>query len=120
MAKLRWETYSRAWYDFIVEKPKLIKSNHTALYMFAVYYSIKHKYKCEFALPVLIAMGATGIKSYEEYIKTLNDLNEWGFIILTRTKYKCNFNVVLLPKNRNTLNTKEIAQNTIKVIKNTN
>ena len=88
---------SRNWFDWCFENPEKIKPNHTALYFFAVEHCNRLGWKKKFGMPTTMAMEAIGIKSYNTYINTLNDLVEWGFIeMIQRSKNQYSANIVAL------------------------
>lgn len=91
---------SRQWFDFCFENPDLIKPNHTALYFFAIEHCNRLGWKYKYGLPTTMAMEAIGIKSYNTYKNTLDDLVEWGFIVMVeRSKNQYSSNIVALSKN---------------------
>lgn len=75
---------SRAWFDWCFENPEKVKPTHTALYFFCIEHCNRLGWKRKFGLPTEMAKEAIGIKSYNTYISTLNDLVEFGFIILVK------------------------------------
>lgn len=88
---------SRKWFNWCFENPEKIKPNHTALYFFAVEHCNRLGWKQKFGMPTTMAMEAIGIKSYNTYIQTLNDLIEWGFVeIIERSKNQYSSNIVAL------------------------
>ena len=88
---------SRKWFDWCFENPEKIKPNHTALYFFAVEHCNRLGWKKKYGMPTTMAMEAIGIKSYNTYINTLNDLVEWGFIeMIQRSKNQYSANIVAL------------------------
>ena len=88
---------SRNWFDWCFENPEKIKPNHTALYFFAVEHCNRLGWKKKYGMPTTMAMEAIGIKSYNTYINTLNDLVEWGFIsMVQRSKNQYSANIVAL------------------------
>ena len=88
---------SRKWFDFAFENPEKIKPNHTALYFFTVEHCNRLGWKTKFGLPTTMAKDAIGIRSYNTYINTLNDLVEWGFIdMIERSKNQYSSNIVAL------------------------
>ena len=90
---------SRNWFDWCFENPEKIKPNHTALYFFAVEHCNRLGWKKKYGMPTTMAMEAIGIKSYNTYINTLNDLVEWGFIeMIQRSKNQYSANIVALSK----------------------
>ena len=73
---------SRKWFDWSFENPERINTNHTALYFFIIEHCNRLGWKEKFGLPTTMAKEAIGIRSYNTYINTLNDLVEFGFINL--------------------------------------
>ncbi len=93
MGKITGYELSRNWFDFCFENPEKIKPNHTALYFFAIEHYNRLGGKEKFGFPSTMAMEAVGIKSYNTYINTLNDLVKWGAIKLiekSRNQYSAN------------------------------
>jgi len=90
---------SRTWFNFCFENPEKIKPNHTALYFFAIEHCNRLGWKQKFGLPTTMAKEAIGIKSYNTYINTLNELVEWGFIkMLEKSKNQYSSNIIALSK----------------------
>lgn len=90
---------SRIWFDFCFENPEKIKPNHTALYFFAIEHCNRLGWKQKFGFPSTMVMEAIGIKSYNTYIKTLNDLVDFGFILMIeRSKNQYSANIIALSK----------------------
>jgi len=81
-SNLKGYSLSRAWFDFTFEHPDQVNTNHTALYFWIVELCNRLGWKEKFGLPTVHSMEALGIKSYNTYIKTLNDLIRWEFITL--------------------------------------
>lgn len=73
---------SRKWFDFCFENPEKISPNHSALYFFCIEHCNRLGWKQKFGLPSGMAKEAIGIRSYNTYINTLNDLISFGFIIM--------------------------------------
>jgi len=91
---------SRTWFDWCFENPEKINPNHSALYFFAIEHCNRLAWKSKFGLPTEMAKEAIGIKSYTTYIKTLNDLVDWGFIkMIEKSKNQYSSNIVALLKN---------------------
>jgi hypothetical protein len=87
----------RDFWDFAFENPELISPNHCALYCFIINHSNRLGRKEKIGLPTEMAKEAIGIKSYNTYINTFNDLVDWGFIkILERSKNQYSSNIVAL------------------------
>lgn len=96
---------SRAWFDFCFENPDLITPNHSALLFFAMEQCNRLGWKHKFGLPTTMAKEAIGIRSYNTYINTLNDLVGFGFIkLLEKSKNQYSSNIIALSKNNNSLN----------------
>jgi hypothetical protein len=77
-------TLNRNFVDFSFENPSKIKPNHYALFFFAIEHCNRLGWKKEFGLPTTMTMEAIGIKSYNTYSKTFNDLVEYGFFKLVQ------------------------------------
>ncbi|MEP2448201.1 MAG: hypothetical protein ABJI69_13290 [Balneola sp.] len=91
---------SRQWFDFTFENPDLVKPNHTAMYFFAIEHCNRLGWKEKFGFPSTMAMEAMGIKSYNTYKKTLDDIVDWGFFkMVERSKNQYSSNVIALSKN---------------------
>ena len=90
---------SRKWFDFCFLNPDKIKPNHTALYFFAIEHCNRLGWKQKFGFPTTMVMEAVGIKSYNTYINTLNDVVDWGFIeMIERSKNQYSANIIALSK----------------------
>jgi len=91
---------SRTWFDWCFENPEKINPNHSALYFFTIEHCNRLGWRSKFGLPTEMAKEAIGIKSYNTYIKTLNDLVDWGFIkMIEKSKNQYSSNIVALLKN---------------------
>ena len=88
---------SRKWFNYCFANPVKIMTNHTALYFFAIEHCNRLGWKDKFGFPTTMAMEALGIKSYNTYINTLNDIVDWGFIIMIeRSKNQYSANIIAL------------------------
>lgn len=88
---------SRSFWNWAFENPDKIKPIHSALYFFAIEHCNRLGWKVKFGLPTTMAKEAIGIKSYNTYIKALNDLCEFGFIILIeKSKNQYSSNIIAL------------------------
>lgn len=88
---------SRKWFDFCFENPDKIKPNHTALYFFAIEHCNRLGWKEKFGFPTTMVMEAIGIRSYNTYINTLNEVVLWGFIeMIERSKNQYSANIIAL------------------------
>lgn len=98
--KLTGYELSRNWFDWCFENPDLVKPNHTALYFFILEHCNRLGGKDKFGLPSEMAKDAIGIASYKTYIKTFNDLVEWGFIVLhQKSQNQYSSNIIGVVKN---------------------
>ena len=88
---------TRYFWDFAFENPEKIKPNHCALFLFIVEHCNRLGWKEKFGLPTTMTKDAIGIRSYNTYIQTLNDLVNFGLIILIeRSKNQYSSNIVAL------------------------
>jgi hypothetical protein len=88
---------SRKWFDWTFENPERINPNHTALYFFIIEHCNRLGWKQKFGLPTTMAKEAIGIRSYNTYINTLNDLVEFGFIeLIEKSKNQYSSNIIAL------------------------
>jgi len=96
---------SRNWFDWCFENPEKINPNHSALYFFCIEHCNRLGWKEKFGLPTTMAKEAIGIKSYNTYIKTLNELVEFGFIkMIEKSKNQYSSNIIALSENNKALN----------------
>ena len=96
---------SRNWFNWSFENPEKINPNHSALFFFIIEHCNRLGWKNKFGLPTTMAKEAIGIKSYKTYIKTLNDLIDFGFIILIeKSKNQYSSNIIAMSNNTKALN----------------
>lgn len=96
---------SRQWFDFAFENPEKINPNHTAMYFFAIEHCNRLGWKEKFGFPSTMVMEAMGVKSYNTYKKTLDDLIEWGFFnMIEKSKNQYSSNIIALSKNNKASN----------------
>ena len=92
-------TLSRNFFNWSFENPNKINPNHIALYFFAIEHCNRLGWKQNFGLPTTMAKEAIGIRSYNTYKKTLDDLVEFGFIKMVETsKNQYSSNIIALSK----------------------
>jgi len=90
---------SRLWFDFAFDNPSKITPAHGILYFFCIENCNRLGWKKEFGLPTTMAKEAIGIRSYNTYINTLNDLVDWGFFkLIERSKNQYSSNIIALIK----------------------
>ena len=95
---------SRMWFDWSFENPERINPNHSALYFFCIEHCNRLGWKDKFGLPTTMAKEAIGIKNYRTYIKTLNELVDFGFLIMIeKSKNQYSANIVALVQNTKAL-----------------
>ena len=88
---------SRKFIDYSFENPSKIKPNHYALYFFAIEHCNRLGWKKEFGLPTTMTMEAIGIRSYNTYSNTFNDLVNFGFFeLIERSKNQYSANIIAL------------------------
>lgn len=90
---------SHNFFAWCFENPNKVSPNHVALYFFCINHCNKMGWKENFGLPTSMAKEAIGIRSYNTYIKTLNDLVEWDFIkLVEKSKNQYSANIIALSK----------------------
>lgn len=90
---------SRNWFDWAFENSEKISPAHAALYFYIIEHCNRLGWKDNFGLPTTMAMEAVGIRSYNTYIKVLNELIGWGFITMVqKSKNQYTANIVALSK----------------------
>lgn len=88
---------SRQFFDWTFDNPEKITPSHIALYFFAIEHCNRLGWKEKFGLPTTMAKEAIGIKSYNTYIKALNDLIDWGFVkMVEKSKNQYSANIIAL------------------------
>lgn len=93
-----YELY-RSFFDWCFENPQKVSPNHVAIYCFSVEHCNRLGWKKNFGLPTTMVMEAVGIKSYNTYSKSFNDLVEFGFITLVeKSKNQYSANIIALSK----------------------
>lgn len=91
---------SRSFWDWSFENPEKIRPNHIAMYFFAIEHCNRLGWKSKFGFPTTMVMDALGIKSYNTFIKTLNELVEYGFIdMVEKSRNQYSSNIIALSKN---------------------
>ncbi len=95
---------SRKWFDWCFENPEKINPNHTALYFFCIEHCNRLGWKEKFGLPTTMAKEAIGIRSYNTYKNTLEDLVKFGFVIMIeKSKNQYSSNIIALSNFDNAL-----------------
>lgn len=95
--KINGYSLSRQWFDFADDNPEKIKPAHGILWHYLIELNNKVNWKEKFGLPTVCSMEALGIKSYNTYKATLDDLIEFGFIkLITKSQNQYTSNIVAL------------------------
>lgn len=88
---------SRKWFDYCYLNPEKIRPIHTAIYFMAIEHCNRLGWKKKFGYPTTMVMEAIGVKSYNTYIKALNEIVDWGFIeMIERSKNQYSANIIAL------------------------
>jgi hypothetical protein len=92
-------TLSRNFFNWSFENPDKINTNHVALYFFCIENCNRLGWKEKFGLPTSMAKEAIGIKNFRTYKKTLDDLVEFGFILMIeKSKNQYSSNIIAIVK----------------------
>ena len=88
---------SRTFFDWCFENPEKISPTHIAMYFFIIEHCNRLGWKDKFGLPTVMVKDAIGIRNFRTYAKTLNDLVEWGFIIMIeKSKNQYSSNIIAI------------------------
>ena len=88
---------SRKFFDWSFENPEKISPTHIAMYFFIIEHCNRLGWKEKFGLPTTMVKEAIGIKNYRTYTNALNDLVEWGFIIMIeKSKNQYSSNIIAI------------------------
>ncbi|MHA2366841.1 MAG: hypothetical protein ACXAC7_23015, partial [Candidatus Hodarchaeales archaeon] len=91
---------SRTWFNFCFDNPEKIKPLHTAIYFFAIEHCNRLGWKDKFGFPSQMVMEAIGVKNWRTYNYALQDLVNFGFIIMIeKSKNQYSSNIIALVKN---------------------
>ncbi len=91
---------SRSFFDWTFENPEKITPTHIAMYFFIIEHCNRLGWKEKFGLPTTMVKDAIGIRNYRTYSNTLNDLVDWGFIIMIeKSKNQYSSNIIAIAKN---------------------
>jgi len=90
----------RDWYNYKFANPSKVKATHSDMYCYLIDKWNRLGQKKEFGLPTSVTMEVLGIGSYNTYKKTLNDLIEFGFIIvISESKNQHQSKIIALSNN---------------------
>jgi len=90
--------YTRSWWEFAFDHGD-VKPLHHAIYFYSLQLNNMLGWKKEFGFPTSQAMEATGIRSYNTYIRAFRDLVDWGVIdLIEKSENQWKANVIALSK----------------------
>lgn len=93
-------TLSRDFRNFCFDNPEKINPWHWAIFFFAIEHCNRLGWKEKFWFPSQMVMEAVWIRNWRTYQKYLNDLVDWGFIILIeKSKNQYSSNIIAIVKN---------------------
>jgi hypothetical protein len=91
---------SRRYYDFAFDNPEIVKPIHGCLYHYIIHLNNKLSWKEKIGLPTYDSMEACGVKNVKTYTNALQNLIEWGFIIMVQKRQnQYTSNIIALVKN---------------------
>ena len=90
---------SRAFTDWCFENPHKVKPIHYAIFFFAVEHCNRLGWKTNFGFPSQMVMEAIGVKNWRTYSAGLNDLVDFGFILMMeKSKNQYSSNIIAIVK----------------------
>jgi len=91
---------TRKWYNFKFKNPDLVRSSHSDLYFYIIDLWNRLGQIDKIGLPTSVTMQCLNIGSFNTYKKTLQDLIDFGFIILiSDSKNQHTSKIIALSKN---------------------
>jgi hypothetical protein len=92
---------TKQWFNFCKSGEKIIRPIHTAFYFYCINICNELHWKKNFGIPTDNTMETLGIKNKKTYYTVLQDLVDFGFIILTEKSINQHTtNIICLPKKR--------------------
>ena len=82
--KINGYSLTSDWFNFMAENSDKVECKHTALYLYLVEFFNKRHWVKTVGLPTDFTMTMLNIKSYKSYIGILNDLVDFGFIVISK------------------------------------
>ena len=79
-----WEELTNGWFKWVAENPAKARHIHTALYLFLVFHNGLIKWPDKFILSPELIKHHLGEKATSTYAAALNDLVEWGFVLIVK------------------------------------
>jgi hypothetical protein len=87
----------RRWWDWAYKNPSKVKPIHSALYFLMIDHCNRMGWKRECGFPTVMAMDALGVSSFNTYKNALNDLVEFGYVVMIeRSKNQYSANIIAL------------------------
>lgn len=82
--KINGYSLTSDWFNFMAENSDRVECKHTAFYLYLVEFFNKRHWVKTVGLPTDFTMTMLNIKSYKSYIGVLNDLVDFGFIVISK------------------------------------
>ena len=73
---------TRQWFEYARAHPDAVSPNHTALYQWLVELNRANGWAAQFGCPTAQAIQGMGVKRYETFKKTFDDLVAFGFVVV--------------------------------------
>ena len=73
---------TRQWFEYASTHPDEVSPNHTALYQWLVELNRANGWAAQFACPTAKAVQGMGVKRYETFKKTFDELVAFGFVVV--------------------------------------
>lgn len=101
MSELNGYHLTTQWFKFCQSGEVVVRPIHTALYLYCIHLCNSLKWKINFGLPTDSTMGVLGMKNKKTYYTILQDLIDFGFIIMVEKSINQHTaNIICLSKKR--------------------
>lgn len=101
MSELNGYHLTAQWFKFCHSGECIVRPIHTALYVYCIHLCNSLKWKVNFGLPTDSTMGVLGMKNKKTYYTTLQDIIDFGFIIMVEKSINQHTaNIICLSKKR--------------------
>lgn len=101
MSELNGYQLTKNWFKFCKSGETIIRPIHTAFYLYCIYLCNELHWKIHFGLPTADTMHALGFKNKKTYYAVLQDLIDFGFVILAEKSINQHTaNIIRLSKKR--------------------
>lgn len=92
---------TKQWFKFCKSGDKIVRPIHSAFYYYCIFLCNELHWKINFSLPTDDTMAALGMKNKKTYYLILQDMVDFGFIVLTEKSINQHTaNIIRLPKKR--------------------